>query len=85
MIDTFIKNINTFIVNPIIGFVFALAFVFFLWGIVEYFWNPDSESARTKGRLHMIWGIIGMFIMFAVFAIMRIIANTLGVDIDIPR
>jgi len=84
MIDLFVERINTFIVNPIIGFFFALALVFFLWGIVEYFWNTDNESARAKGKNHMMWGIIGMFIMFAVFAIMRIIVNTLGADVDIP-
>lgn len=76
-----VGKINEFILNPIIGFLFGLALVLFLWGVAEYLWQSDSDSARRDGSMHMIWGILGMFIMFAAFAIIRIIANTIGADI----
>jgi hypothetical protein len=75
-----IQRINGFIINPIIGFLFALAFIFFLWGAAEFLFQADSEAAREKGKQHMIWGLVGMFIMFAAFAIIRLIASTIGVD-----
>ena len=80
-VGTLVRKINTFIINPLIALLFALALVLFLWGIVEYFWQADSEIARERGRTHMIWGIAGMFIMFAAFAIIRIIGGTLGVPV----
>lgn len=42
----------------------------------------NTEKAQ-EGRQHMLWGIIGMFIMVSVFGIMRILINTLGADIRI--
>lgn len=75
-----VQRINEFIINPIIGFLFALAFIFFLWGVAQFFIQADSESAREQGKRHMLWGILGMFVMFAAFAIIRIIANTIGVE-----
>lgn len=79
-VTSVISKINQFILNPIIGFLFALAFIFFFWGVAEFVLQADVESARAKGKQHMIWGLIGMFIMFATFAIIRIIANTIGVS-----
>ena len=76
-----VQKINQFILNPLIGFLFALAFVFFLWGIAEFNFRADIESERERGKQHMIWGLIGMFVMFAAFTIIRIIANTIGVSV----
>jgi hypothetical protein len=30
----------------------------------------------------MVWGLVGMFLMISVFGIMRLIVNTLGVDLS---
>lgn len=75
-----VQKINQFILNPVIGFLFALSFVVFIWGVAEFLLRADVESERLRGRQHMIWGIVGMFVMFAAFTIIRIIANTIGVS-----
>ena len=77
-----VQKINQFILNPLIGFLFALALVFFLWGVAEFILQADNEAARAQGKQHMIWGVIGMVIMFGAFTIMRIIANTIGAPIQ---
>lgn len=76
-----IGRINKFIVNPIIGLLFALALVIFLWGVFQFFLQPDSDVSKEEGRNHMLWGLFGVFIMFSVFAIMKIIVNTIGADV----
>jgi Na+-driven multidrug efflux pump len=76
-----VTNLSTFVLNPIIALLFGIALVVFLWGVAEYFWQQDSDAARTQASRHMIWGILGMFIMFAAFAIVRILAGTIGVDV----
>lgn len=75
-----IGKINTQILNPIIAIMFALATVYFVWGVAQYIWNPESDEAREKGRSVMIYGIIGMTIMMSVFAIMRFIISSIGAD-----
>ncbi|HSE35560.1 MAG TPA: hypothetical protein VLB83_05585 [Candidatus Paceibacterota bacterium] len=75
-----IGKINTQILNPIIAIMFALATVYFIWGVVQYIWNPESDEAREKGRSVMIYGIIGMTIMMSVFAIMKFVISSIGAD-----
>ena len=83
-IDTFISKVNKVIVNPLILLLFGLALMYFLWGLFNFISNQDNEDERTSGKMHMMYGIIGMTIMMSVFAIMQIILNTFNVtDVNI--
>jgi len=75
---TLVQSINDTIINPLILFLFALALVFFLYGVLRYLLNPDNEEVRKGSKQHILWGIIGMFIMVSVFGIMNLILNTIG-------
>lgn len=79
-IDQLLLNINTYILNPFIGFLFVLATILFLYGLARSYLSPSSTD-REVGHRHMMWGIIGMFIMISVFGIMRLITGTIGVDL----
>lgn len=71
-----VGTINTVIV-PII---FALAFLTFIWGIVNYFFiNGGDEGKRAEGRQFAIWGIIGMVVLFSVWGFVNIMLSTLGI------
>lgn len=78
-LDTFIMHVNTIIINPLIIFLFALAVVYFLYGVFQFVANQESEEAKTKGKSHMIWGIIGIVIMMGVFTILNMIMNTFNI------
>jgi predicted PurR-regulated permease PerM len=78
-VTTLMASVNKVIINPLIILLFALAAVYFIYGIVMYFLSPDNEEVRTKSKTHMLWGVIGMFIMVSVFGILSLIMNTLGV------
>ena len=79
-VDAFIGNVNRFILNPIIYLLFALALVFFVYGVLEFLMNQEDETKRTAGKSHMLWGIIGITIMFGVWALLNIILGTLGIE-----
>lgn len=81
-VDTFIKKLNKFIFNPIIVFLIILAVVYFIYGLFEYIKGSDSGSARETGQRHMIWGLIGLFIMVAVFYILKVLMGTIGITED---
>jgi hypothetical protein len=78
---TLVYRINKVIINPLIIFIFALALAYFLWGVIEFVLNASDDDKRTTGKRHMLWGLVGMFIMISVFTIMQIIINTLGIDL----
>lgn len=72
----FVNDIVRVFINPIILFLVALAVLYFLWGLFIFIKNQDNETAQEEGKNHMIWGVVGAFIMFAVYGILDIIANT---------
>ena len=77
-VTTLVQSISKVILNPLIVLLFALAIVIFIWGLVQYLLNPDSEEIRKNSKSHMLWGIFGMFIMVSVFGIMNLVLNTIG-------
>jgi len=80
-IDQLLANINRYIINPFITFLFVLASLLFLYGLTRYYIMGDAKEKET-GRQHMVWGLIGMFIMMSVFGIMNLIMNTFGIDVS---
>jgi hypothetical protein len=81
MVNQVISNISQAILNPLITLLFAAAMVYFLWGGFLFIRGADSEEGRNIGRRHMIYGIIGMFIMLSVFGIINILLGTFGIAV----
>ncbi len=74
-VDTLLQKIADQIINPIIGLMFAVAILVFLYGMVEFVAGAGNEDKRTQGKRHIIWGIIGLFIMVSVFGLMQVLCN----------
>lgn len=68
-------SVTAAVVNPIITLFFIGALCIFVYGIFEFIKGADSDEVRKKGQKHMMWGIVGLFIMISAFAIIRIIMN----------
>lgn len=71
-----VSKINTAIIIPIIGVLIALALLYFVWGLVQFIINSDSDEGRATGRQHMLWGIFGIFVMVGVLGILSLLTNT---------
>lgn len=78
-LNEFIKNVDTFIINPLILLLFALAFAYFLYGMFQFILNGNNDEKKTTGKSHMLWGVIGLTIMMGVWFILGVILNTLGI------
>ncbi|MDD5165513.1 MAG: hypothetical protein PHG25_03205 [Candidatus Pacebacteria bacterium] len=79
--DTFAKVVDPIfahIVNPLILLMFAVAIIVFVWGVVQMMMNGDDSDARTKGRNHMLAGIVGITIMISAWGIIYFISNTIS-------
>lgn len=76
--QTFIGKVQEQILTPIITLLSLAAFVLFLWGIVEFIAGAEDEEKRRSGQQHMIWGIIGLVIIFGANAIVSLIKATVG-------
>ena len=78
-IDTFIRNVNAQIINPLISLLVALALALFIIGVVEFIAGGDSEEKRTKGKNHILWGLVGLVIMLGVWGILGFALDTFGI------
>lgn len=74
----FLVKVQDAILTPIITLLSLAAFVLFVWGVVLFIAGSEDEEKRKKGQQHMIWGIIGLVIMFGANAIISLIKMTVG-------
>lgn len=75
--STGLIGILNIVVVPFIG---ALAFIFFVWGLVNYFFfKSDDEAKRAEGRQFALWGIIGIVVFFSVWGFVNLLLSTLGI------
>jgi hypothetical protein len=68
------------VLNPIAMLIFAWGFFQFLWGLFLFMYKLDQSGSKELGQKHMIFGILGMFIMVAVWGIINMVASTLGLQ-----
>lgn len=66
------------IINPLIALLFTIGLLVFMWGVVEFLLslNELTKTDKATGKRHMLYGILGMFIMVAAYAIVQLIGNT---------
>ncbi len=61
--------------RAIIPLLYSLAFLFFLIGMFRTFFSTNEET-RKNGRAFAVAGIIGLFVIFAVWGLVRLLLNT---------
>jgi len=77
-VTTLLGKIATLILNPLIVLGFVVATIFLFYGIIEMIWKSDS-SDLSKSRDNVKWGIVGLFVMFSVYGILRLVLATFGI------
>lgn len=81
------QNITTWIgtiggwVGQLAIILIGVAILVFFWGIVKYVMAGADEEKRAAGRSLMIYGIIGLFVMVAVWGLVYFLAGVLGIGV----
>ncbi len=76
-VTTLVNNFVRVLVNPAILLLFAVALILFLWGLVQFLISLNVTGKDTnKGKQHMLYGLVGMFIMLAAYGIFNLISRT---------
>ncbi len=78
-VEEFVDKLADNILDPIVLLLFSLALLYFVWGVIKFIANADDPTERGVGKSTMIWGVIGMFIMFGVWGIVALIQGSLGI------
>ena len=65
--------------------VIGLSLVAFFSGLAVFILHADNEEKRREGKIFMIWGIIGLFVMISVWGIINILTESFGFDFIFPQ
>ena len=87
-LETIIDAATDVVVLVVPGLI-TLALAIFIWGVIKYITAGDSEEGRSKARNTIIYGVIGLFAIVAVWGLVQVLGNTfditIGGGIDIPQ
>jgi len=84
VLNQFLAKVVTQIINPIILLIAAGAFIIFIWGIFDFIAHAGEETKRAEGKKAILWGLVGMVIIFGVYGILNLTLGTFGIP-TVPR
>lgn len=76
--DTIVTNVKN-LINNVIPILLIVGTVVFLWGVILYLTAGADEEKRANARSLMIYGIVGLFVMVAVWGIVNVLVGFFGV------
>ena len=86
-IGTIVDDIRR-IFDTLIPLLMVVALAVFLWGVVKFILSGGDEEKRKSAKHLIVYGLIGLFVMIAVWGIITVVADTFGVTkggtIEIP-
>jgi hypothetical protein len=75
-----IGKFNQYFLNPVLAVMFAGVLLYFAIGVVVYLLglSRGDLDARDWGRRHLIYGLVGLFVMTAAWSILKLLATVVG-------
>lgn len=64
--------------NGVIPLFMALTIAVFLWGIIQFIFAAGDEEKIKIARGHIIYGLIGVFVMVSFWGIIVVFGTTFG-------
>ncbi len=85
---TFFQTLITQIdglITAAVPVVIGLAILLFLWGLARYMLNQDDAEARAGARSIMLWGVVIIFVMIALWGLVNLLETLTGVGTGTAR
>lgn len=80
----FLDKVVVQIINPILLLLSAAAFVLFVWGGFEFVAHAGDETKRKEGRRAILWGLVGLVIIFGAYGIINLALSTFNIPTITP-
>lgn len=76
--DSVLQKVVTYLFNPLYQIAVVVAFLYFLYGVVSLMFQMNNPERREQARQHLLYGVIGLFIILSVGAIIKFINGIVG-------
>lgn len=70
------------VLDIFIGVVATLALLLFFWGVALFIYSAGDDTRRAEGKKRMIWGIIALFVIFAIWGIISLLCQLTGISCE---
>ncbi len=74
--DLVYQHFVPFVDYAVIPLLYALAFLFFLIGVVRLLFSMQEEK-RNEGKKFILWALVGMVVLFSVWGLVKLLLNVL--------
>lgn len=76
--NRFITKVEDQILEPLILLLALVTFALFVWGVVQFISAAGDEEKRRTGQQHMLWGIVGLVILFGATGIINFLTSIIS-------
>jgi hypothetical protein len=76
--DTILQKIGTEIFEPLYQFVVVISVLYFLYGVAKFVYDMRNPTEKNTGKQHLLWGMVGLFIILSVGGILKIFESVFG-------
>ncbi len=74
----------TGLAQSLIGILFLLATIVFLWGVIRLIFSAGNPEARKSAQGIVLWGIIGLAVMAAAWGAAQLLVSFFGIPSQPP-
>ena len=67
-------------VSGIIPIMFALALIWFFWGLIKFIRSAGDPKEAANGKSIMIYGVIAIAIMASIYGLVGWLQGVVGID-----
>ncbi len=76
--DALLQKAIQYVLQPIYTIAVVVAFLYFLFGVAMLLFQMNNPEKREEARAHLLYGVIGLFIILSVGAIIKFINGLVG-------
>jgi hypothetical protein len=69
------------IVGALVPILIGIAMLAFIWGVIQYMVAKD-DAAQKEARGVMLYGVLALFVIVAIWGLVGFIGKTFGIDTD---
>ncbi len=75
--QSFASLLTSAIINPVLFLLFGAAVIIFIWGVIQFIAGlATGKGEKSEGKKHMLWGLIGLFVMLTATSLIGLVVNT---------
>ncbi len=71
-----VKSIHELITKQLIPLMILLALIYVIYAVVEFIRENEDTKARQEKQQKIFWGVIGLFVLISVWALVALVANS---------